>query len=350
MSVLVLQAFAVERRAARGRAAQEPATARVAERPDLVAGALQAEHRVEDVEGKHLLAVCRVARARRGQRRHRARLGNAFLEDLPVLRLAVRQERLRVDRLVALPERRVDPDLFEERVHAERACLVGNDRDDALADILVAKEVPQQTRERHRGGRGRRPRTLRELGERRRVGLRQWLRANDALRHEPAECATALHHVLDLRRIRAGVVVRRIFGELVIGDRQLQAVAEDLELLEAHLLRLVGDIARLDRRAERPALHGLREDRGGRAGVANRRVVRRVHLAVIVAAAPQGAELLVGEVLDELAQARVRSEKVLADVRAVGDGHALRLAVGRFGHAVHEDAVDVPREKVVPLA
>ena len=82
----------------------------------------------------------------------------------------------------------------------------------------------------------------------------------------------------------------------------------------------------------------------------NRGVIGRVDLAVVVAAAAQGAQLLVGEVLDELAQARVGAEEMLADVRAVGDGHALGLAVGRFGHAVHEDAVDVPREKVVPLA
>ena len=79
-------------------------------------------------------------------------------------------------------------------------------------------------------------------------------------------------------------------------------------------------------------------------------MVRRVHLAVVVSAAAQRLQLLVGEMLDQLAQARVRSEEMLADICAVGDGHALRLAVGRFGHAVHEDAVDVPREKVVPLA
>src|SRR5439155_13029166 len=52
----------------------------------------------------------------------------------------------------------------------------------------------------------------------------------------------------------------------------------------------------------------------------------------------------------QLAQARVRSEEVLADVGAIRDRHALGLAVGRFGHSVHEDAIDVAREKVVPLA
>ena len=347
--VLVLQALAVERGAARGRAAEEAATARVAERPDLVARALQTEHRVEDIEGEHLFAVRRVARARGGERGHRPRLGDAFLEDLAVDRLAVRQKRLRVDRFVALAKGRIDPDLFEERVHAERPCLVGDDRDDALADVLVAQQIPEEPRERHRRRRGRGPRALRELRERRRVRLRERLRANDSLRHEPAERAAALDHVLDLRRIRAGEVVRRVFGELVVGDRELQAVAEDLQLFEAHLLGLVRDVARLHRWPERPALHGLREDRGRRAGVAHRGVVGRVDLAVVVAAAPQRAQLFVGEVLDELAQPRVGAEEMLADIRAVGDGHALRLAVGRLGHPVHEDAVDVAREKLVPL-
>jgi hypothetical protein len=104
VSILVLQTLAVQRRAARGSAAQEATAPRVAECPDLVAGALHAEHRVEDVEGQHLLAVGRVARACGGKRCHRPRLRDAFLEHLAVDRLAVRQEGLGVDRLVALAE------------------------------------------------------------------------------------------------------------------------------------------------------------------------------------------------------------------------------------------------------
>src|SRR6266508_3905385 len=53
--------------------------------------------------------------------------------------------------------------------------------------------------------------------------------------------------------------------------------------------------------------------------------------------------------LDELAQARIGSEEMLADVRAVCDREALRLAVGRLVHLVHEHAVDVPCKQVVPL-
>ena len=53
MAVLVLQALAVKRGAASGGAEHEAATARVAERPDLVADALESEHRVVDVERDH---------------------------------------------------------------------------------------------------------------------------------------------------------------------------------------------------------------------------------------------------------------------------------------------------------
>ena len=45
----------------------------------------------------------------------------------------------------------VDLQLAEQRVHAERARLVGDDRHDALAELLVAGQVAQQAGEAHRG-------------------------------------------------------------------------------------------------------------------------------------------------------------------------------------------------------
>ena len=51
MAVLVLQAFAVERRAAGGAADEEAAGAHVARRPGEIADPLEPEHRVVDVEG-----------------------------------------------------------------------------------------------------------------------------------------------------------------------------------------------------------------------------------------------------------------------------------------------------------
>ena len=104
VAVLVLQALTVERRPPRGRAAHEAPAPRIAEGPDLIARSLESEHRIEDVERQHRLAVRRVARARGGERGHRARLGDALLEHLAVLRLAIGEQRLGVDRLVPLPQ------------------------------------------------------------------------------------------------------------------------------------------------------------------------------------------------------------------------------------------------------
>ena len=84
--------------------------------------------------------------------------------------------------------------------------------------------------------------------------------------------------------------------------------------------------------------------------VLGRGLVGGVHLAVVVAAAAELGEVVVREVLDELAQPRVRPEEVLADVRAAGDRELLELAVERLVHLLDEDAVDVARQQLVPLA
>ena len=106
-----------------------------------------------------------------------------------------------------------------------------------------------------------------------------------SLGHDAAQCRAALEHVLDLGRIDAGVVVRRLL-QLVVRDRQLEAVAEDLQLVHRELLGLVRDVAALDAGAERPALDRLGEDHGRGAGVRNRSRVGRVHLPVVVTATP----------------------------------------------------------------
>ena len=84
-----------------------------------------------------------VGRAGRLERGHRAGFGDALLEDLAVGRLAVAEHEVGVDRLVALAEGGIDADLLEQRVHAERAGLVRDDRHDARAELLVADEVAQ---------------------------------------------------------------------------------------------------------------------------------------------------------------------------------------------------------------
>src|SRR5438270_13966824 len=53
---------------------------------------------------------------------------------------------------------------------------------------------------------------------------------------------------------------------------------------------------------------------------------------------------------DELPETCIAAKEMLADVLAVGDDQTLRLAVRRLVHAVHERAIDVLREQLVPLA
>ena len=69
-----------------------------------------------------------------------------------------------------------------------------------------------------------------------------------------------------------------------------------------------------------------------------------------MAAARQLAELVVGQVLDHLAQARVGAEEVLADVRAGLDGVLLELAVGVVFILLTSTPSTSRGEQLVPVA
>ena len=150
VTVLVLKSLAVEGGAPGRRAEQESAAQLVAEGPHLVAGALEAEHRVEDVHRDHELAVRRIRGARGGHGRHRAGLADPLMEHLARLGLAVGQQQVPVHGFVLLPVRRVDLRRREQGVHPEGARLVRNDRDEPVAELGVLHEVLQQPDEGHR--------------------------------------------------------------------------------------------------------------------------------------------------------------------------------------------------------
>ena len=136
-----------------GGAEEEAPGPGVARLPDEVADPLPAEHRIEGEERHHRHALGGVARAGGDEARHRPGLGDALLEDLPALALLVRQQQGVVDGLVLLALRGVDPELLEQRVHAEGARLVGDDRHDARAELRIAAQVAEQPGERGGGGR-----------------------------------------------------------------------------------------------------------------------------------------------------------------------------------------------------
>ena len=167
---------------------------------------------------------------------------------------------------------------------------------------------------------------------------------------KPSSSAPALHQVLVLRRVGSpgGSTARCPSRARRRGCRGRGGRGTRFSSSTRHLLDLVRRVARLEVGAERPALHRLGEDDGRRALVLDRGLVRGVELAVVVPAARQLLQVLVGEVLDHLAQPRVGSEEVLPDVRARLDRVLLELAVDGRVHLVDEHAVDVARRAARP--
>ena len=209
VSVLVLQPFAGERGAAGGPPEEEAARARIAGGPDQVAYPLEAEHRVIDEERDRVDAVRRVGGARRDERRHRSGFRDPFLENLAVGGFLVIEERIHVDRLVHLPGVRVDADLAEQRLHAERPGFVRHDRHDEPSQLFVAQHLRQQPHE-HHGRRGLAAfGALVELLEELARNGRERFAADLARRHEAAEPLAPLAHVANLDAVGGGPVERR---------------------------------------------------------------------------------------------------------------------------------------------
>ena len=211
MAVLVLQPLAEQRRASGGGRHQEAARPGVGGLPDEVADPLETEHRIEREERQHRHAAGGVRRAGGDEARHRAGLGDALLEDLPLDRLGVAEQQVVVDRLVLLALRGVDVQLAEQGVHAERAGLVGDDRHDPRADVRVAAEPAQQAGEAHRGRHLLPVRPATQLGERLVVGqFHPAAGDRGALGERAVERLAALHHVLVLDRVLRRPEVRRV--------------------------------------------------------------------------------------------------------------------------------------------
>ena len=241
VAVLVLQALAVQGRSASSRAENEAAGHLVHCGPEAVAGALEPEHRVEDVDGDHRLALRGVGGADRRERGDRPGLVDALVEDLPGDRLLVGEHELTVDRDVLLPVRGVDLGGGEERVHAEGTRLVGDDRHEPVADVLVLEEVLEHADERHRGRDRLLARTAADGLVCRVAGQGEGLVHDAARRHRAAELAPGLQRVLDDRVARARVVVRRqVRVHRRVGDRDVKPVAELLEVIKGELLHLMG--------------------------------------------------------------------------------------------------------------
>ena len=349
MPVLVLQAFAAQRRAAGRGADQEAARTLVGGGPDEVAHALEAEHRVVDVERQHRQAVRAVAGGRRRPRRQRAGLADAFLQDLAVARLAVAHQAGGVLGLVALAFGGVDADLAEQARHAEGARLVGDDGHDARPEFRQLEQVRQQPHEGHRGAHFLAAGLQCEGGEAVDRRHRQRRRVGAACRQRAAQRGAARAQVAHLRAVVGGAE-EALRQRVVVAHRQPEAAHEVEQVGALELLLLVRRHAALAAGAHAIALHGLGQDHHRRAAVRHGGGVGGVDLDEVVAAAVQAVDLVVGHGVDQQLQLRALAEEAGAVVGAVVGAEGLELAVDRAREGARQRLRVVAREQRVPVA
>ncbi len=102
VAVLMLRPFARKRRSTSRSPHQETATHRIRGRPDQVPHPLEAEHRIEDVEGDGGNPEVRIGRPGGQEGGDGSGLADPFFEDDPFFALHVGRRRVGIDRPVAL--------------------------------------------------------------------------------------------------------------------------------------------------------------------------------------------------------------------------------------------------------
>ena len=124
---------------------------------------------------------------------------------------------------------------------------------------------------------------------------------------------------------------------MLVGDRDLEALAELLQRILRHLLGLVADHLAFAGFAHAVTLHRLGEDHRRLPLVLHRCCVRGVDLERIVAATIEFPHFFVGQIGDQRLQLR-RIEEVLAYIGAILALEILVLAVDAFLHALQQNA------------
>ena len=137
-------------------------------------------------------------------------------------------------------------------------------------------------------------------------------------------------------------------GELLVSDRNIEAVAEGEQRFFAHFLLLVGDVLPLARFAHAVAFDGFGEDDGRLAFGFHRHVVGGKDFMRIVAAAVELPDLLIGHISDQLFGGRMFAEEMLAGVGAAFAFEGLIFAIHRIGHNPAQLRAVIAHQKRVP--
>src|SRR6185437_3721667 len=292
MPILVLQAFAVQCRTARCAAQQKPTGAHVTCCPREITDTLETEHRVVDVERDERQTVRAVCGSSCQPGGKRTSLGDAFLENLPILGFAVGGELVRVERLIELTARRVDTNLAKHPLHAKCPCLIGHDRHHTLTYLLVAQQEPQNAREYHRRRVLALTRACELLGKCLERGYLEQLSAHNPPGNVSAEHIPSFAQVGRLRRVLRRSIERYV-GQFLSRQRNAKTIAKDLDRLGGQLLDLVRIVFRLDRGAHAVTLYRLRQNDRRLPGVLNCLAIGRIYLERIVPASIQTHDVIV---------------------------------------------------------
>ena len=349
MAILVLQALAVQRGAARGGADQKAPRLAVAGRPGQIADALEAEHGIKDIKRHHRVVAGAVGGRGRKPGAQGADLVDALLQNLSLDVFFVKHDLIGVVGRVALTHRRVDAQLTEHTLHAEGARLIGHDGHHALTDRLVLGKRRQNTHKGHGGGN---PPLAAALG----LGAegvdarhRQHLSGAAANRYKAAQFPAPLAHVAHLGAVLVGSVIGNA-GQVLVADGNGEAIAKSLQGLDIQLLQGVRFVARLPRLAGAVTFHGHGQHHARALELLRGAGVGRVNLVGIVAAAVEVHDLFVGQVFDQFQRLGVLAEEVLAGVRAAVEFVVLQLAVADLIHALLQHARLVALQQRIPLA
>ena len=123
----MLQPFAIQSRPAGGTTEQKAFGHHVSCRPDQVTNPLKTEHRIEDIKRNSADTKGSVGRARSDKRGNGPSLADAFLQNLPVNRLAIAVQSLCINRCVTLSVRGINARHFKQRIHTKGSRLVRYD-------------------------------------------------------------------------------------------------------------------------------------------------------------------------------------------------------------------------------
>ncbi len=349
--VFVLQALAVERGAAAGAAEQKAARLHIARRPGQVADALEAKHRVVDVERHHDAVVGAVRCGRRDPARHAAGFIDALLQNLAGLVFAVVHHLVFVHRGVELALGVVDADLAKQPLHAEGARFINQNRHHARPQRRVAQQLREKAHIGLGGG------NFAPLGGGLQHRLEGFQRRHGELLaaalaplgQVAAQRLAALVQVAHLGRV-VGRFVKGNLGQLAVGDGDVEAIPEGADVFVAELFGLVRGVFALARLAHAVALDGFHQQHRRLALVVLGAVKGGIDLGGVVAAPAQRRHVGVAHLGHQLQRARVTAKEVFAHKGAVVGLEGLVVAVERVHHDAAQRAVFVARQQLVPLA